>query len=152
MSKNDNTTRPAEIRSCYCLALRQAARRVTQVYDRALAPAGLRGTQLPILVRLAEAGPTPMKALAAFMVMDRATLGHNIRPLEAQGLVALTVGADRRSRLVALTDTGRTRLETARRLWRDAQDQFETAFGADNAAALRTLLNQVSHADYQRLE
>jgi hypothetical protein len=37
---------------CNCLALRQAARHVTQFYDQFLAAAGLRTTQFSILARL----------------------------------------------------------------------------------------------------
>src|SRR5215212_8694112 len=95
---------------CNCLALRQAARRVTQFYDQALAPVGLRITQYPILAWIAAEGPMPMKALADLLVMDRATLGHNLRPLLTAGLVELAVGEDRRSRTVTLTDAGRQRL------------------------------------------
>ena len=43
---------------CNCLALRQAARHVTQFYDQCLAPAGLRTTQLSILAKLKRLGPT----------------------------------------------------------------------------------------------
>ena len=71
---------PAE---CNCLALRQAARHVTQFYDQCLAPAGLRSTQYSILSRLARSGPMTINLLAADLVMDRTTLGRNIRPWTA---------------------------------------------------------------------
>jgi len=132
---------------CNCLALRQAARRVTQFYDHALAPVGLRITQYPILAWLEADGAMTMKALAERIVMDRATLGHNIRPLEAVGLIALCVGTDRRSRHVILTDAGRERLAAARPLWRAAQARFEAAFGTDDAALLRQTLGRVSALD-----
>ena len=97
---------PAADVVCNCAAIRQAARRVTRLYDQALAPAGLRITQYPILAWLASAGPMTMSVLAERMAMDRATLGHNLRPLEARGLVTLTAGDDRRSRVIALTEVG----------------------------------------------
>src|SRR3954452_16109389 len=103
MSATDKTPET----DCNCAALRQAARRVTRLYDQVLAPVGLRITQLPILAGLASVGPISMGALAESMVMDRATLGHNLRPLEAEGLVIMSVGADRRSRVVSLTAAGR---------------------------------------------
>lgn len=130
--------------ACHCSALRQASRRITQMYDHALAPVGLRVTQLPILATLEEDGPMPMHALAARLVMDRATLGHNLRPLESQNLVSRAVGPDRRSRVVVLTDEGRALLARARPLWRDAQTAFEAAFGPDDARALRTVLARVA--------
>jgi DNA-binding MarR family transcriptional regulator len=121
---------------------------VTRLYDQALAPFGLRITQYPILAWLASAGPATMSLLAERMVMDRATLGHNLRPLEARGLVTMTAGKDRRSRVVSLTDLGRRELRAARPAWAAAQRIFEAAFGAEDAAALRTTMVRVAGLDF----
>ena len=75
---------------CNCLALRQAARVVTQLYDQHLAANGLRTTQYSILARLNRLGPMTINALAAELVMDRTTLGRNILPLMRDGLVRVT--------------------------------------------------------------
>lgn len=128
--------------------IRQAARRITRLYDQALAPAGLRITQYPILVSLASAGPVTMGVLADRMVMDRATLGHNLRPMEAQGLLSLTAGSDRRSRIVALTEVGRRKLREARPAWRAAQETFEAAFGPEDSAALRATMLRLTRLDF----
>src|SRR5580704_14992247 len=66
---------------CNCLAVRQAARHITQFYDQFLAASGLRTTQFSILAKLRRLGPMTINALAADMVMDRTTLGRNILPL-----------------------------------------------------------------------
>ena len=133
---------------CNCAAIRQAARRVTRLYDQALAPIGLRITQYPILAWLAASGPVTMNVLADRMVMDRATLGHNLRPLEAQGLVTMTTGEDRRSRMVTLTDTGRRKLRDARPAWNAAQATFEAAFGPADSAALRATMVRLARLDF----
>jgi DNA-binding MarR family transcriptional regulator len=133
---------------CNCAAIRQAARRVTRLYDQALAPAGLRITQYPILVWLASAGPVTMSVLADRMVMDRATLGHNLRPLEARGLVTIVAGEDRRSRVVTLTEAGRRTLREARPAWRDAQQTFEAAFGPEDSASLRATMVRLARMDF----
>ncbi len=129
---------------CTCAAIRQAARRVTRLYDQALAPHGLRITQYPILVSLAINGPATIGVLAARMVLDRATLGHNLRPLLAGGLVAVETGADRRGRVVTLTPDGRDRLRAARPEWEAAQQAFDGAFGAEEAASLRATMGRVA--------
>ena len=129
---------------CNCLSLRQASRRVTQLYDRALAPLDLKATQLSMLRTIDQLGPTTLNALAEAMVMDRATLGHNVRPLQARGLVRLAVGSDRRSREVSLTQKGRKTLAEGWKHWRRAQNAFETEIGPDTAATLRRLLHRVS--------
>jgi DNA-binding MarR family transcriptional regulator len=133
---------------CNCAAIRQAARRVTRLYDQALAPFGLRITQYPILTWLAISGPMTMNALAERIVLDRATLGHNLRPLEAQGLVTMKTGEDRRSRVVTLTEAGKRKLARARPAWNAAQNTFEAAFGSEDAAALRTTMARLARLDF----
>src|SRR3984893_17239833 len=101
-------TNPA---ACNCLALRQAARRVTQFYDQFLAPSGLRTTQYSILARLQRRGAMTINALAAELVTDRTTLGRTLLPLQRDGLIAIGPGlADRRSKEVQLTGAGAARL------------------------------------------
>src|SRR5258707_6744525 len=107
---------------CSCAALRQAARRVTRLYDDALVPTGLGLNQYSILARLSRVGPSAIQDLARLLVMDRSTLGHLLRPLEARGLLQLTVAAqDRRSRTVALTPAGTALVAETRPLWAQAQ-------------------------------
>jgi DNA-binding MarR family transcriptional regulator len=133
---------------CDCYCLRQATRRVTQLYDKALAPLGLRSTQYTLLSEINRLGPISLNPLAEVMVMDRATLGHNIRPLESRGYVTLAVGQDRRSREVTLTQAGRDVLAEGERLWRHAQQAFEAAIGRDQSARLREELQRVAAADF----
>ncbi len=133
---------------CNCLALRQAARHVTQFYDHYLVPTGVRATQFSILAKLERLGPITINALAEDMVMDRTTLGRNIQPLEREGLIAVTKGrADRRSKELQLTDAGAARLHAARKAWAEAQTRFETSFGGKRASELRAILRAVTASD-----
>jgi DNA-binding MarR family transcriptional regulator len=133
---------------CNCLAVRQAARHVTQFYDAFLLPAGLRTTQFSILAKLRRLGPMTINAVAAEMVMDRTTLGRNIRPLQREGLLAVAPGqSDRRSKELRLTEAGVERLRTAVSGWTRAQERFAAVFGAQRAAELRNLLHTVSRSD-----
>jgi DNA-binding MarR family transcriptional regulator len=130
---------------CNCLAVRQAARHVTQFYDQFLAPLGLRTTQYSILAELARQGPMKVNALARELVMDRTTLGRNILPLERDGLIAIVPGrSDRRTKDLHLTDAGAARLRKASKGWAEAQTRFEAAFGVQRATELRELLRAVS--------
>jgi len=129
--------------TCNCLALRQAARHVTRIYEGHLASVGLRASQYSILAKLDRLGPLSINELAQSMVMDRTTLGRAIRPLERDGLLAIAAGDDGRTRSVRLTAAGAARLRAAAAKWREAQKQFETAFGAEDAADLRTVLRRV---------
>jgi DNA-binding MarR family transcriptional regulator len=140
-----SSTNPA---ACNCLALRQATRHVTQFYDQFLTPIGLRATQYSILARLHRRGAMAINALAAELVMDRTTLGRNIRPLQRDGLVAIGPGKnDRRRKELRLTPSGLALFEAAQKSWTKAQAGFERAFGPRRAKALRVLLEDVSSRD-----
>ena len=130
--------------ACNCLAVRQAARQITQLYERHMAAAGLTASQYSILAKLSRLGPLSINALAAHMLMDRTTTGRAIRPLERDKLVAVDAGSDARTRLVRMTPMGARRFKAAAARWREAQQEFESAYGAEDAAALRAALARVS--------
>lgn len=138
---------PAESRACYATALRKASRRLTGLYDEALAPAGLRSTQYAILGELL-AGPLSINELADALVLDRSGLGHSLRPLQRDGLIRLVKDtADRRSVRVTLTGEGRRRFDRAKVFWRAAQAQVAGVLGATVADELRAQLNGIAGDD-----
>ena len=132
---------------CNCAALRKASRRLTQFYDAAVAPSGLKSTQLAMLSEIERRldDPPTMRDLAEALVMDQSTIGQNLRPLEREGLVTLEQDArDLRRRYVKLTRKGRSRIAIARPLWEEAQTRFENHFGSLQAANLRNLLLNIA--------
>lgn len=129
---------------CNGAALRKATRRITQLYDAALAPCGLSVSQRSILLHIARGGRPTMTELAHAMVLDRSALARNIQPLERDGyLIQTRDELDGRSRRVELTQAGRAKLAESNRLWRRAQDRFETVYGTERAAALRFSLAEI---------
>jgi DNA-binding MarR family transcriptional regulator len=139
---------PPPHNACTCGSLRKASRRISQFYDAALAPIGIKSTQFSILAEVERGsvdGPLTMCKLATAMVMDRSTLGHNLRPLQRDDLLSLKLAmTDRRKRHVALTKKGRVTLQRARRLWRNAEGRFEKIFGKRHAADLRAVLLNIA--------
>lgn len=121
--------------------IRKAARVVTQHFDRALQPVGLRGTQFTILVVLARTGATPISKLAELLVMDRTTLTRNLRPLQRDGLIDIQRGKDRRTRYWTLLPKGKERLMQALPLWQNAQRHFVLGLGE---TSFRKLLDRLS--------
>lgn len=135
---------------CNCLAVRSAARHVSQFYDQLLAPAGLRATQFSILAKLRHLGPLTINALAKEIVMDRTTLGRNILPLERDGLIRVEPAAnDRRAKELHVTKAGEKRFQAARKGWTEAQARFEDTFGPKRAADLRAMLRAVSATAFE---
>jgi DNA-binding MarR family transcriptional regulator len=146
--KPSQSAAPAPRTPCTCGSLRKASRRVSQFYDTALAPVGIKSTQYSILTEIERGGgdPVTMSELAAAMVMDRSTLGHNLRPLERDELLILRLAKDdRRKRYVELTRKGKAMLQRARSLWRQAEGRFEMIFGKEPAAELRAVLLSIAN-------
>jgi DNA-binding MarR family transcriptional regulator len=125
---------------CLCTSLRQAAFAVTEVYDRALAPSGLKITMFRLVRRIAEAGRPSISELARIVELDRSTLGRSLRVLEKDGLVRFVDNADdERSKRVMLTPAGKAALAKALPLWTKAQTGMRAVFGAEQDAAARLL-------------
>lgn len=123
---------------------------MTALYDRELAPTGLRLTQYSLLATLRrEGGKTgvAISDLAAAMDMDRTTLTRNLRPLLDQGLVALgAVAADARVRRAVITGKGLAAFDAAKPHWRVAQDFVTRTLGESDVAALHDWLDRVTPA------
>jgi DNA-binding MarR family transcriptional regulator len=125
-----------ELRNCMCFNLRQAARAVTQVYDDALRPTGLRATQHSLL-RVIEAVETvSVSNLAEMAVMDRTTLARNLELLKQEGLVRIRPGADARVREVSLTPVARKKLAEALPYWAKAQTRLTGRLGKSRSDQL----------------
>ncbi len=139
-----NFDQPAD---CACFNLRRAARRVTQVYDRALKPAGLQATQFTLLSVLAgtDAGDgVPMTDLADSLGMDRTTLTRNLAVAERAGWVSLAPGPDRRERRALLTATGQSKLIEAKPYWQQAQAKAAQQLGRLGLTRLLELSRDMS--------
>jgi len=129
-----------EMGGCVCLALRKAARAVTQFYDRALKAHRLRVTQLPILVAASQHGSVPLAKLAQILGMDRTTLLRNVRPLVRRRLLEVSLGADSRRTEIRATSAGRALLARLYPEWRTAQDRaLKSLRGLDWSRSLEAL-------------
>ena len=138
------------VSGCTCARLRRLTRRVTALYDRELAPTGLRLTQYSLLATLrreGRQGGVTVSDLAAAMDMDRTTLTRNLRPLLGQGLVELGADpADARVRRALITAKGQAAFAEAVPHWRVAQDCVNRTLGEANVGALHDWLDRVTPA------
>jgi DNA-binding MarR family transcriptional regulator len=134
---------PAEV-TCLCTNLRMAARAITRRYDRALAAHGLRTTQFSILSRLVHDGPDTVSHLAARLVLDRTSLGRELRTLVRDGLVRLEPGLDRRERRAEATAAGETRFRAAYPAWRTVQVELRDELGHEHLPALVSELRDLA--------
>jgi DNA-binding MarR family transcriptional regulator len=137
---------------CTNSVLRRAARNMGQLYDDVLSPSGLKGTQFTLLANIVALNEPTMRELADALVMDLSALGHALQPLSRDGWVMLYVDVrDRRAKRVKLSVDGLTRFKKAMSLWREAHGRFESAYGPEKAAALRSALCLIASEDFNKL-
>jgi DNA-binding MarR family transcriptional regulator len=135
---------------CLCANLRRAARVITQRYDEALRPSGLRTPQFTLLQTLKLAPGISQKRLAGLLELDSTTLTRTLAFLRKRGWLRAETGADRRELRLSLTAAG---LEEYRRVvpyWQAAQRRLrrelgETSWSQVEGAAMRVA--EVATAD-----
>ncbi|TRL39390.1 MarR family winged helix-turn-helix transcriptional regulator [Rhizobium straminoryzae] len=129
--------------SCHCIALRKATRKLSSLYDAALAPLGINVGQFSLLRRVRRFGPVSLTDLAEYLDLDRSTVGRNTKVLERMGLLTVATGRDQREALLSLTDAGRQVVEDGAPLWDAVQGNIETRLGAERLAQLHDILNDI---------
>ena len=124
---------------CFCLASRQAARKITRLYDGVMQKSGMRSTQFTILSQLMLRGELPIGKLASLLGMERTTLTRNLTPLEQRKWISIKAGDDPRARMLAITAQGRAAVRRGFPFWSQAQDEVGKLLGADGQSALKIL-------------
>ena len=130
---------------CVCGTLRMVSRAVTQLYDDALRPSGLRVTQFSIVAIIARMGEVNLRQLEDMLAIDQTTLTRSLNLLEREGMAQRVPHPDGRVKLVRLTSRGRRALEVARPLWAQAQDKVLHELGAKAWADAQRRLAHLLH-------
>jgi DNA-binding MarR family transcriptional regulator len=134
---------------CIVAAMRAATRRLTQLYDEAMAPTGLRVTQFHVLSELERrsADPPTVGELAEILTIERSALGQTLRPLERDGFIDLGHDErDGRRRPVKLTKAGKDKVAHGRRYWAGAHEKFKHFFGGSELIFLRETLRDIAES------
>ena len=132
----------AQPEGCTNFKLRQLTRVVSRHYDAHVAPSGLKMTQYSLLSHVLRLGPVRPVDLALAMNVDASTLTRNLKPLIVGGWLTQGEGPDARSRLISLTDAGRTKRTEAQQYWRAAQLSLNDRLGVERVVALHALIEE----------
>lgn len=123
-------------RSCIAVRLRMLNRVVTNLYDDALRPLGLKVSQLNILVVAAKLGTARPAEVCDTLLLDASTLSRNVERMQAHGWLEVVPDEDRRAQPFRLTAAGRALLTKAVPLWEKAQEQSAELIGEDGVRLL----------------
>jgi DNA-binding MarR family transcriptional regulator len=116
---------------CAYANLKLVTRVVSNVYDEALRPCGLRASQLALLWAIVALEPVDAGRLGTVTLTDQTTLSRTIATLRAAGLVSIRAGTDRRVKVIRLTAAGRARFRAAMPLWETAQQRASEMLSLD---------------------
>jgi DNA-binding MarR family transcriptional regulator len=128
--------------ACTCFRVRSAARRITQIYDRHLAPTGLKISQFSLLGFVGSEGPVSIGRLSELLNTDRTTLTRNLAALLQDGLVERVESADKRRHDLVATTQGRALFKRALPLWSAAEQEVRAAMGGTLTADLHGALER----------
>jgi DNA-binding MarR family transcriptional regulator len=131
---------------CLCSSFRRASRALTQLYEQALRPLGLRATQFTILQVLARAGDVTQRQMGEMLAMDSTTLTRTLAIMTRQGWILEHRGKDRRQRWLRLAKRGEAQLQRASPVWEQVQSEMRRSVGDQVWENLFRVSNQVTNA------
>ena len=123
-------------RTCIAVRLRLLNRVVTNLYDDALRPLGLKVSQLNILVVTAKLGLARPVQVCDILQLDASTLSRNVERMRAHRWLEVVPGEDARAQRFRLTTKGKRLIEKAVPMWQDAQHQACELLGDEGIALL----------------
>jgi len=129
---------------CACATLRRAARALTQHYEAALRPFGLRSTQFTILQALSFTGEITQGELGSILAMDSTTLTRTLEIMRRQGWITKRRGKDRREWRLLIARNGKAQLTRALSAWQETQRDLKQRIGAEPWEQLMKLSNDVA--------
>jgi DNA-binding MarR family transcriptional regulator len=119
---------------------------VTQRYEQALRPFGLKGPQFTILQVLARAGELTQGDLGEALVLDSTTLTRTLALMVKQGWIAERRGEDRRERWLSLARAGKALLQRATPAWEKAQAALRRELPREHWEELLRLAGEVAES------
>jgi len=131
--------------TCLCLHAQRTARALARLFDEELRPAGLTNGQFSLLMALNRPMPARLADLSHLLAMDRTTLTANLKLLEKRGLAHVAVDtADRRGRLLSLTEAGHAALLEALPIWKRVHKALDRKLKKITPDALRAGMNALA--------
>ena len=128
-----------------CASLRRTSRALTQLYEDALRPTGLRGTQFTVLQTLSLAGEVTQGQLGQILVMDSTTLTRTLNIMSRHGWITKRRGEDRREWRMRLSRAGETQFKQALPHWEKAQTRLRRQLGEELSDNLMKLTQKVTN-------
>jgi len=135
-------------RDCIVARLRILTREVTNIYDKALRPLGIKISQANLLTAVAKLGPVSPTRIGKLLHIEKSTMSRNIERMRARGWLRVVPGEDERSNLVSVTAKGRRLLEKMLPAWQQAQEETESLLEQRAITAIHRAVERMWQAEF----
>jgi DNA-binding MarR family transcriptional regulator len=129
--------------NCIAVRMRVLNRVITNLYDEALRPLGVKVSQMNILVATAKLGLARPAQVCEILQLDTSTLSRNVERMRARGWLEVVAGEDARAQPFRLTPAGKKLLERTIPAWARAQRQAAVFLGDEGVALLGKAMKNV---------
>jgi DNA-binding MarR family transcriptional regulator len=150
MDNGSGTSIDTISKTCIAVRLRLLNRVVTNLYDDALRPIGLKVSQLNILIVAARLGLARPGQVCGILQLDASTLSRNVERMRAHGWLEIVPEEDARSQPFRLTAQGRRLIEKAAPAWEKAQRQAAELLGDAGVGLLDKAAKKIGLAPADR--
>jgi DNA-binding MarR family transcriptional regulator len=135
--------------TCIAVRMRLLNRVISNLYDDALRPLGLRVSQLNILIVTAKLGLARPAQVCDILQLDTTTLSHNIKRMRENGWLEVVAEQDARTQPFRLTSKGRRLIEKSVPAWEQAQSQAAELLGDEGIALLNSATRKLRESKAQ---
>lgn len=134
-------------KNCIAGRLRLLNRVVTNIYDDAFRPFGLKISQGNILIVTAKLGVATPVQVSESLQLDISTLSRNVELMRKNGWLEEVPGKDARSHPFRLTAKGERLIEKAIPAWEKAQAETRELLGDDFVAVLNKAVAKANESN-----
>jgi DNA-binding MarR family transcriptional regulator len=132
---------------CIAVRLRLLNRIVTNIYDSALSPFGVKLNQISILVVVRLAGEIGYDTLCRRLKMEKSTASRNIERMKKKGWLNIVSVKEERRKFLEITPAGEELLGKVHEVWEDAQEKALNLLGEEGAEVLCGIANGIWKKD-----
>jgi DNA-binding MarR family transcriptional regulator len=133
----------AMVNECIAFRVRLLSRVVTNLYNRALQPLGVKANQVTILVLLISSEKFSPGDVGRALHMEKSTVSRNIERMRARGWIEKQRGDGDSSHLLMVTPEGRDLLTAVHAKWLEAQQQARSLIGAAGVERIAELTRRL---------
>jgi len=128
---------------CIAYRVRLLNRVITNIYDRALQPLGIKINQANILTMLSLSDNASSTDIARVLSMEKSTVSRAVDRMRKNGWISVAGHGDGPSQVVSVTPQGRKLMAAAHTQWKKAQKQAAELLGKEGVAAVLKLHDTV---------